>query len=89
MAQRINAEVGHFEIWSKPLDDGSMAVGIFNLSETELVLTVSAEQLGIRGVVRDLWRQQDVGIVADTFSAKVDPHGVVLIKVTPPVSSIR
>ena len=43
--------------------------------------SVSDEQLGLSGarVVRDLWRQKDIGALAGVFSAKVEPHGVVLV----------
>ena len=30
--------------------------------------------------VRDLWRQQDLGVFAGQFSASVPAHGVVLVK---------
>ena len=37
--------------------------------------------LGIKGkyIVRDLWRQKDLGVFEDEFSADVKPHGVVMI----------
>jgi len=37
--------------------------------------------LGNDEKVRDLWRQKDLGVSANTFKTKVPPHGVVLIKV--------
>jgi alpha-galactosidase len=33
--------------------------------------------------VRDLWRQKDLGIYSEEFTAEVRPHGVVLARLTP------
>ena len=50
-------------ILSKPLDDGSLAVGLFNLSPTPRTITVKWSDLGVKGRqrVRDVWRQDDLG----------------------------
>lgn len=79
---RVKNSKGSFEIWAKDLADGSKAVGLFNISEEEQVLSVSAQELGAKGTIRDLWRQKDVGTLEDSFSASVSAHGVVLIKVS-------
>jgi alpha-galactosidase len=70
------------EIWSKPLSDGSQAVGLFNRSEKEQTVTVLWEQLNINGahIVRNLWEQKDSGTFDGSFSAQVPSHGVVLVK---------
>jgi alpha-galactosidase len=41
------------------------------------------ERLGIQGayIVRDLWRQKDLGVYKDEFAAEVPPHGVVMISI--------
>jgi len=72
------------EVWARPLADGSLAVGLFNLSEKEQEITVNWNQLGIYGqqLVRDLWRQADVGIFATSFSQKVPYHGCVFVKMS-------
>ena len=43
------------------------------------------KQLGIDGkaMVRDLWRQKDLGEVNGSFQTKVPYHGVTLVKITP------
>jgi len=33
--------------------------------------------------VRDLWKKDDVGSFTGRHEAKVEPHGVVMVKVTP------
>ena len=72
--------------YAKPLDDGSWAVGLFNLSETPATVTVQWSDLGLTGkqAVRDLWRQKDLGIFETRFETQnVAPHGVVLVRVIP------
>jgi alpha-galactosidase len=71
------------QVWARPLEDGSQAVGLFNLSEDEGPVEVSWRELELTGPqqVRDLWRQKDLGTHAEGFTARVPRHGVVLIKV--------
>jgi len=72
-------------VLEKPLDEGSQAVGLFNLTNTPRVISVDWKGLKLEGkqMVRDVWRQQDVGSFAQEFSATVPPHGVVLIRLIP------
>jgi alpha-galactosidase len=72
-------------VYAKPLDDGSQAVGLFNLGDAPNSATVQWSDLKISGpqVVRDLWREKDLGTFRDSFSSLVAPHGVVLIKIRP------
>ena len=75
-----------YEIWAKDLADGGKAVGMFNTSDKEQVLSVTAKELGISGTIRDLWRQKEIGEfepLGGQFSAKVSSHGVAFLKVTP------
>ena len=69
----------------KPLEDGSIAVGLFNLSETRREITVSAADLGVSGRqrVRDLWRWKDIGTIADAYTASIGRHGVMLVRMWP------
>jgi len=77
--------VNDTEVWAKNMEDGSKAVGLFNRGEAKTKVTVTRQQLGIKGkqTVRDLWRQQDVGSFKNKFSAEVARHGVVLISIRP------
>ncbi len=65
-------------VLAKPLEDGSLAVGLFNLWEEERVITVSWKELGLRGRrrVRDLWRGRNAGEAEGALSRKVPRHGV-------------
>jgi alpha-galactosidase len=73
------------EIWAKPMEDGSKAVGLFNRSEADATITAAWSDLGVSGEqkARDLWRQKDLGNFSDKFAATVPPHGVVLIRLSP------
>ncbi len=70
--------------WVKPLEDGSLAVGLFNGSEIPQSVAMSWDKLGITGrqTVRDLWRQRDVAAVDGQYEDVVAPHGVKLLKIT-------
>lgn len=72
------------QVWSKPLEDGSHAVGLFNLGDEPMTVTAKFDEVGVSGkqLVRDLWRQKDVGTFDDKYEAKVEPHGVVLVKMS-------
>lgn len=72
------------EVWSKPLEDGSLAVGLINRGEEATTVRVNWGDLGLKGrrLVRDLWRQKDLGRFGGGFSASVPRHGVVLVKVS-------
>jgi len=72
------------EVWAKPLNDGSKAVGLFNLSEKKQRISVSWDQLKINGSkqIRDLWKQKDIGVFNNSFSAEVPVHGVIFFKIS-------
>ena len=76
---------GQREVWAKTMEDGSQAVGLFNRGVVTERVTVKWSDLGLSGKqrVRDLWRQQDIGVFEDQFEAAVPRHGVVLIHVWP------
>ena len=76
------AKDGDLEVWARPMEDGSLAVGLFNRGEGLRAVTAKWEDLGISGPrqVRDLWRQRDVGTFKGKFEAFVARHGVVLVR---------
>ncbi len=71
-------------ILEKPLEDGSVAVGLFNLSESPLKMSVTLTDLGLDGSwkVRDLWRQKEIGSVSGSLSSDVAPHGVTFVRLS-------
>jgi alpha-galactosidase len=82
---RRMAKDGNLEVWAKPMEDGSLAVGLFNRGEGMRLVTAKWNDLGIKGKqrARDLWRQKDVGAAEDKFEAYVARRGVVLIRLWP------
>ncbi len=77
------AKTDNTRVYAKDLADGSKAIGLFNLGETEGQVEVKWSDLGLNGKlhVRDLWRQKDLGKFKDSFTVTVPRHGVVLIRV--------
>ena len=71
-----------YQIWIKNLEDGSKAIGLFNLTENPVNIPLDLKELNLEGHwnMRDLWRQVDLGAVEHHFEMNVLPHGVMLIK---------
>jgi len=76
------AKTGDFEVWARELEDGSLAVGMFNRGGALAVGKAEWKDLGLAGprIVRDVWRQKDVGSFEGSFEAAVGPHGVMLVR---------
>jgi len=77
-AQVVNQD--SIQVWMRPLSDGTHAVGIFNLNDTDATVDFAKylPTLGLKGTqYRDLWRQED------TRETKffIPSHGVKLLKV--------
>jgi len=85
-ARRV-ATYGAVDVYVKPLEDGTRAVGFFNRGAKA---TITFNKLGVFGVkfpaqVRDLWRQQDLAPLAKRSGAltlTIPEHGVMLLRVT-------
>ncbi len=82
-AKRVKGDRS-FQLFVKELEDGSKAVGLFNLSELPMPYTLKMEELNLVGnyVFRDVWRQKDLAKKGNTFSTEIPPHGVVLLKIS-------
>lgn len=78
--QKIENE--NFQIWVKPLEDGSKAIGIFNVSDKEQSISVDFKSVGITAVknVRDVWRQKNLGDFG-IYETIIPKHGVKLLRV--------
>jgi len=78
---------GEAGVMAKDLEDGSKAAGLFNPGDSTVPQSVVLrwQDLGITGkyIVRDLWRQKDLGVFEGEFKADVPRHGVVLVGVRP------
>ncbi len=81
---RVHA-TGPFEVWMKPLQDGSKAVALFNRSDTPYPITVQMKDVGFDGPLqaRDLWLHKDLGTLNGSYTAVVPRHGVVMLRLKP------
>jgi len=76
---------GDREVWARPLADGGRAVLLFNRGEAPVEIGFDWGMIdypaGLKAGVRDLWLHKDVGRVAGRYSATVEPHGVVMLRI--------
>ncbi|WP_240676099.1 putative Ig domain-containing protein [Botryobacter ruber] len=72
---------GETGIMAKELEDGTIAAGLFNTGDSTAPVTLRWPDLNIVGkyIVRDLWRQKDLGTFENSFPMDVNSHGVVMI----------
>ncbi len=96
---RLTNDINGVQIWTKPLSDGSVAVGLFNVDnfgktpesffrwgdETDKAFDFDFETAGFNGKwrIRDVWRQKDLGEFEDSFATEIPFHGVVLLRLFP------
>jgi alpha-galactosidase len=81
---RLVSKEGGAEIWSKQLENGDLAVALFNRGEAMTEMTVYWAILGLNGKhkVRDLWRHVNLGSVKDGYACDVPLHGVVMLRIS-------
>ena len=84
------ATLGAVDVYLKPLEDGSKALGFFNRDSSEQQIGFNKlKYIGFKNGlhVRDLWRQKnlpDLGnIETEKLSMVIPAHGVQLYKLTP------
>lgn len=73
---------GESGVMAKNMEDGSFAAGLFNLGDNgkqQVVLNWADLKISGKYIVRDLWRQKDLGVFDGEFKADVNQHGVVLV----------
>ena len=85
---QVNYNYEMMDVWAKPLIDGSVAVGLFNLGEKGIQkIPVAWETLGIYDKhacsVQDLWTGADLGEFTGSFFAEVAPHDCCVVRITP------
>ena len=70
------------KIYIKELVDGTKAIGLFNTGDTPATVTLPWGDAGLKGpqLLRNLWRQTDIGTFDGSYSVEVAPHGVALLK---------
>lgn len=82
---------GWVEVWARPLEDGTIAAGLFNRGPEPASVTAKWADLGLEGAqpVRDLWLQKDLGRVNGQLTATVPRHGVLFVKIGAPARQAR
>ncbi len=73
---------GEAGVMAKDLEDGSKAVGLFNPGDEgtkQVVLNWTDLKITGKYIVRDLWRQKDLGTFEGEFKTDVAQHGVVMV----------
>ena len=81
-AQRLIKDK-NIQIWVKELEDGSKAVGIFNLGNVDEVYDLLFSSLGYPVVneVRDVWRQTDIPNITSSMRLNLPSHGVSFLRI--------
>jgi alpha-galactosidase len=72
------------ELWSKPLKDGSVALGLFNRGEAPANASFTWVEAGFSrrpASARDLWRHSDIALAEGGLSTAVPSHGVIILVV--------
>jgi len=75
-------------VWKRDLVDGSIAVALLNQRSdgTPTPITANFIDIGLptsSGRIRDLYNSTDLGVYTRQYVAKVVPHGVVFVTITP------
>ena len=96
---RLVADEDGVQIWVKPMEDGSYAIGLFNIAnfgktpqsyfhwgnEPAKQFVFDFAKVGLNGKykIRDLWRQKDLGEFEGSFKTEIRHHGVVIVRMYP------
>lgn len=75
---------GATEIWTRPLDHGALAAGLFNRDTVAHPVTLDLRSIHFppNAKLRDLWAHRDVSPAHGSYTVTVPPHGVVMLKVS-------
>ena len=81
----VVAEGPRAQVWAKPMSDGSLVFALFNTHLIDTRITIDFASLGLEGswLVRDLWRQKDLGVYSTEYSADVLGHATQLVRLFP------
>ena len=73
-----------YQIWIKDLADGGKAVGLFNTTDKYQTITLNRDENDLKGLtkIRDVWQQKYLITSGNTYTVKVAPHGVMLVKLS-------
>ena len=93
---RLLSDENGVQVWAKPMEDGSYAVGLFNTdgygttpqsyfrwgNEKEKSYDFDFTKVGLKGTwkLRDVWRQKTLGTFNGSFKTSIPYHGVVMLR---------
>jgi alpha-galactosidase len=93
---RLVADTNGVQVWLKPMEDGSSAVGLLNVDdfgktpqsyfrwgdEPSKQFTFDPAKYGLKGKwkIRDVWRQKDLGESEGVINTEIRHHGVVMLR---------
>jgi alpha-galactosidase len=93
---RLLRDTAGVQSWLKPMEDGSYVLGLFHTgnygqtpaswfrwgNEQPVTYRLEWSKLGMSGrwLMRDLWRQQDMGMMTEGRTFSIPYHGVMLIR---------
>jgi alpha-galactosidase len=84
---RRTLKEGDLEVWVRPLQGGDIAAVLFNRGKTPADMKLTWDRLslsaGHKADVKDLWSKKVTKGVSGSYAAKVAPHGVIMVRVTP------
>lgn len=84
----IYRDDGGPQVWARPLaDPQARAVALYNPTDRPATIAVRWAEIGLgsgAAQVRDLWEHADRGTFVDSYSARVEPHSTVMLRVFMP-----
>lgn len=82
-AASLHTTLDTTELWVKQLEDGSLALGLLNVSNETIQTKFPFSALQLKGKykVRDLWKKEDLGVFENEFAASIPAHGIVLLQI--------
>ena len=71
-----------YDVWLRPLADGSWAIALFNRrwEEREIAADFAALGLPTSCAVRDVWAQKNLGVFTGRFAASIPGHAALLYR---------
>lgn len=81
-AASLAATLNHTELWLKQMEDGSLVLGLLNLSNETIQtkLPFSALQLKGKYKMRNLWKKEDLGVFENEIQTGIPAHGIVMLQ---------
>lgn len=96
---RLVSEKNDVQVWLKPMEDGSYAIGMFNINgyqktpqsyfswgdEQPKTYELDLTKIDLNGKwkIRDVWRQKNIGNFSGSFKTSIRHHGVVMLRLYP------